>query len=237
MADTTTTRALKGPQANFLVRLLVVLFALTYVSYALYFVVDTWIHNGRILRCVLGLDGRAALSPLFVACVHAVVGSVLGAGVLDLVSFHKYVAVEKNFEKAHVWGYFIGPWLAAALGLIVFGLLQSGLLILSGGAGDSSNSEVRNLGFLAIGFLSGFGWNDVTRRLQQIVRRFFSESLGARDDERGRPMRGEEAQGPAAGSEAPAASVGVTTNDVPGDDAAQQGAAADRQGPHSDRPR
>jgi hypothetical protein len=197
MTEADRTPELKERQAHFVVRLLVVLFALTYMSYTFYFVVDLWALNGRILRGLLRVDLCTKLSPLFIACVHSVAGSVLGSGVLDLVSFHKYVAVEKNFEMAHIWGYFIGPWLAAVLGLIVFALLQSGLLILSGG-GDPNNDEIRNLGFLAIGFLSGFGWYDVTMRLQQIVRRFFSQSLGdhSETNELGKQAGSEQARPP-----------------------------------------
>ena len=117
MANTTTTPTLKGPQANFLVRLLVVLFALTYISSSLYFVVDTWIHNERILRCVLGVDAGTALSPLFVAGVHAVVGSVLGAGVLDLVSSRRYVAVEKGLRECACMGLLHRPLARGGVGI------------------------------------------------------------------------------------------------------------------------
>jgi hypothetical protein len=51
------------------------------------------------------------------AALFSVFGSILGAGVLDIFSLHKYVAVRRDFQTPHVWGYFFAPWLAAVLGL------------------------------------------------------------------------------------------------------------------------
>ncbi|HEY0725869.1 MAG TPA: hypothetical protein VGD41_18115, partial [Pyrinomonadaceae bacterium] len=88
--------------------------------------------------------------------------------------------VKRDFRPDHVWGYFVAPWLAAVLGLIVFALLQTGLLVFSGGGSSAGiepkNPAIANLGFLLTGFLAGFGWYDMVLLIRRMVQRFFHES-------------------------------------------------------------
>ncbi len=170
------TGIVPGPQVPFAVKLLIVAFALSYITVAFYLVVDCWVHEQKTLKHLLGLPAEQILSPIFMFAVYAVLGSILGAGALDIVSFHRYVAVKRDFQQPHVWGYFVAPWLAAVLGLIVFALLQTGLLVFSGGASSSSNSEVSQLGYLTVGFLAGFGWYQAIQKIREVVTRFFASS-------------------------------------------------------------
>jgi hypothetical protein len=121
--------------------------------------------------------GMACPNPpgIFTALLHAMLGGILGAGVLGMVSFHRYVSMLGVFDVRHAWGYLFAPLLGAVLGLIVFALLQSGLLIFSGNTVNQT-TVVANLGYLALGFLSGFGWYSATRRIERLVTRFFSEN-------------------------------------------------------------
>ncbi len=169
--------ASRAEQASFMARFAIMVFVLSYITAAFYLVVDLWVHEYGILHRWVGYGEDEPLPTLFVSGVHAVLGAVLGAGVLDIVSFHKYVAVRQDFQRQHVWGYFFAPWLAAVLGLIVFALLQSGLLIFSGSGESPRSPEVANLGLLAIGFLSGFGWYEAVGRIRKLVIRFFSTPL------------------------------------------------------------
>ena len=136
-----------------------------------------------MLKRLLALGTQDKLTPIFVYAIYAVLGSILGAGALDIVSFHKHVSINQDFQEAHIWGYFLAPWLAAVLGLIVFALLQSGLLVFSGGISSSSNSEIAQLGYLAVGFLSGFGWLQAVEKVREIVQRFFAAHPKRSDDE------------------------------------------------------
>jgi hypothetical protein len=165
--------AAPAPQAPLVMKLLIILFTLSYMTAAMYLVVDCWVLGQTTLKAALGLPADHLLPEIFVSAVFAVLGAVLGAGALDLVSFHRYVAVKRDFQAPHVWGYFFAPWLAAVLGLIVFALVRSGLLVFGGGPSGESPSDVSNLGYLAVGFLSGFGWFQATERIREIVSGFF----------------------------------------------------------------
>lgn len=161
-------------QANFLSKLLVAIYIIAYVMIALLLFVDGWIHNHSLIRSLFTLSPDEEFPLMFSSALFTCLGSILGCGVLAMVSFHNYVAYECNFQTSHIWGYFGGPLLAMVLGLIVFALLQSGLLIFSSGPPVSEQTDTTNLGYLAIGFLSGFGWYRVTKRIERLVARVFT---------------------------------------------------------------
>lgn len=170
--------AAPGPQAPFLVKLLLVAWIVVYLLAALALLLDIWVLQRQTLLNLLGLPAGAALSSGFLSALHAMLGAVLGAGVMDIVSFHTYASVKGDFQSRHVWGYLLAPLLAAVLGLIVFALLQSGLLVFAG-HGKGEPDELARLGYLAVGFLAGFGWYEATSSIRAIVRRFFSGAAGS----------------------------------------------------------
>lgn len=170
------------PQAHFIVKLFVLLYVLSYITIVFVLLVDGWVHGYAITMKLLFLPQDANLPPIFISAIHTILGSLLGCGVLAIASFHKYVAYKKSFESQHVWGYFCGPWLAATLGLIIFALLQSGLLIFSGNLSGNGQAETANLGYLTIGFLAGFGWYRVTKVIERLVTRVFIVAPSKNED-------------------------------------------------------
>src|SRR5262249_42333042 len=122
-------------QASFPTKLVVCVFVALYVVGTIRLLFNLWLGNGGDVTWLLGMPG-AALEKNVVPIVHTVLGAILGAGVLDLVSFHHYVAIRNNFQARHCWGYFFAPILAAALGIMTYALLRTGLLVFAGGGGD-----------------------------------------------------------------------------------------------------
>lgn len=178
------THVLPGPQAaggqpaGIITKLIVIGFIIGYITIGLIIFIDTWVGEQVVLKSLVRGSLVDAIPQAFVSAFYMMIGAILGCGVLDVVSFHKYVAVKRDFQRSHVWGYFVAPWLAAVLGLIVFALLQTGLLVFSGGkssAASEQNPEAAYLGFLATGFLAGFGWYEVTQRIRRLVVRFFRD--------------------------------------------------------------
>ncbi len=170
------TDVVPAPPAAFAVKFFIIVFTLSYISVVLYLVLDTWVHEQAMLKRLLDLKTDEQLLPNFLSAIYAVLGSILGAGALGLVSFHRHVSVKQDFQLPHVWGYFVAPWLSAVLGLIVFALLQTGLLVFSGGASSGQNTEISHMGYLMVGFLSGFGWVQAVEKIREVVNRFFAAS-------------------------------------------------------------
>lgn len=173
------TDSVSPPQAKLIVKLAVIIFVILYISLALLLVADSWVGTQRAAHWFMG-NSPGVVPADFLSGFYSIIGALLGCGVLEVVSFHKYVAVKRDFRPEHVWGYFVAPWLAAVLGLVVFALLQTGLLVFSGGGSssgiESKNPAIANLGFLLTGFLAGFGWYDMVLFIRRMVQRFFHDS-------------------------------------------------------------
>ncbi len=169
-------------KVHFIIKLLIILYILTYITIVFVVFTDSWVHDYEMTKKILFLSPDANIPPTFISVIHTILGSMLGCGVLAIASFHKYVAYQQCFESQHVWGYFCGPWLAASLGLVIFALLQSGLLIFSGNLSENEQSDTANLGYLAIGFLAGFGWYRVTKVIELLVTRVFTIAPSRNDD-------------------------------------------------------
>ena len=153
---------------------LIVLWMIAYTSLALYCILDLWISPSHVLCRVFAIADCSKFPPSATSAAHAILGGIIGAGVLGMVSFHKHVSLQQSFNLAHGWGYLFAPLLGALLGLIVFALVQSGLLVFSGTAQLDKPSFVANLGYISVGFLAGFGWYQATQGIDRIVKRFFS---------------------------------------------------------------
>lgn len=156
-------------------KVVLVVWMLAYTTAALVLIIEGWLRNYGLLRQAFCIPSDQELSALLVAAFHSILGGILGAGALGMVSFHKHISIKQVFNNAHAWGYLFAPWLAAVLGLIVFALLQAGLLVFSGTALSSEKSDTAPLGYLAIGFLSGFGWYQATQRIRRLIKKFFAE--------------------------------------------------------------
>lgn len=164
------------PASGFLIAI-VVLFSLSYLTFSLWLLIDLWARDKSFITHVLSIK-KENLDVTFLMALYTTVGALVGSGTLDLVSYHKYVGVNRNFQRSHIPGYFFGPWLAGTVGLIVFCLLQSGLFIFSGSQNVAvQETTVSKMAYISVGFLSGFGWMSAIEKIREIVTRFFAKDL------------------------------------------------------------
>jgi len=106
-------------------------------------------------------------TPIYLLLFTAL-GAILGGAILNIISFHKYFSVEKSFDIEYFWGFFFTPILSAIVGIVVFALVQGGLLVLNGSLDNASPSINSALGFSAIGCISGYNWDIFIRKLQEL---------------------------------------------------------------------
>lgn len=100
-------------------------------------------------------------------------GSLLGCALLNIISFHRYVAVEKFFDLDHIYGFFLSPILAVIVGLLTFSIMHSGIFILSGSGNIQSDSFSASLGHLAIGAIAGYNWDVFIKKVQTLSNNLF----------------------------------------------------------------
>lgn len=158
--------------------IILIVFSLSYLSLSLWILIDLWVRDKDFIAHALSIKKENLNDNLtFVMALYTVTGALMGNAVLDFVSYHKYWAVRRDFQASHIPGFFYGPWLAGTIGLIIFCLLQSGLFVFSGGAAqnvDIKETAVSKMGYISVGFLSGFGWMKAVEKIQEVVSRFFS---------------------------------------------------------------
>lgn len=95
-------------------------------------------------------------------------GAILGGATLGITSLHKYAAVNKKLDIDHLWGYLMAPILSVIIGILIFCLLYSGLIILTGGSNpDTENNSVK-IGYLCMGAICSYNWDVFIKKLQQL---------------------------------------------------------------------
>lgn len=163
--------------------LVIFLFTISYSLLGMWLLFDGYLNSFSSLYWLWGLDD-SGFPAIFRLAIFSLVGSILGCATLDIVSFHKYIAIKKVFDLDHIWGFFFSPILASIIGLIVFALFQSGLLVFSGNLSTEESPVTAELGFTAIGFVAGYSWHDVVSKFREISDGFF------RKEQNGKPAGG-----------------------------------------------
>jgi len=164
----------KRKYPNFHVSMIgVFFFTISYCIGGLWLLFDGWLNGFSSIYWIWGVNESVGIPPIYKLAMMSLVGSILGCGTLDIVSFNKYVAIEKTYDLDHIWGFFISPVLASIIGLIVFALFQSGLLVFSGSFSNEKAPVTAELGFTAVGFISGYSWHDVINKFRDISQGLF----------------------------------------------------------------
>lgn len=167
-----------GPQKKYpnfhFSMIFIFLFMISYCVFGIWLLFDGWINKFSSLYWLWSINPNIGLPPIYSLALMSLIGSILGCGTLDIVSFHKYVAIEKCYDLDHIWGYLISPVLAAIVGLLIFSLFQSGLLIFSGGFNAESTPVTASLGFTAIGFVAGYSWPEAVKKFKDVSKSLFS---------------------------------------------------------------
>lgn len=101
-------------------------------------------------------------------------GGAIGAAVNNLRSFIAWHAEERAFGWRFIWKYLAMPPLGGTLAVLVYGILQGGMAVFTGGSvsGDSATS-VTSLSAWVTGTLAGYGAHKVFKWLDDKVNSLF----------------------------------------------------------------
>ena len=152
---------------------LLTIYIVVYLVASLWLFVEGWLNQFSALNVLWGYPPEQTFPPMLQSAMFSLTGAIMGCGVLGISSFYRYVSVENSFQRHHLWGYYFAPILAAVIGLVIFALLQSGLLVFSGSS--TGISPVSHLGYLSIGFISGYGWYQFTVKIDELVGKLLSK--------------------------------------------------------------
>lgn len=155
---------------------LISLYMLAYSLVSIWLLFDGWVNKFSSIHWLWKIQEGQGFPGSISLALFSTFGAVLGGLVLSITSFHKYIAIEKSFDTDHLWGFIFTPILSSIVGLIVFTLVQSGLLVLSGSFTENDQSISAALGFTAIDCISGYNWDVVIGKLQELSKSVISKS-------------------------------------------------------------
>ncbi|MFT7680658.1 MAG: glycerol uptake facilitator-like aquaporin [Moritella dasanensis] len=144
------------------------LYLTVYPTFTIWLLFDGLTNKFSSLYFLWKIDPLIGFSTTVNLLFFTTMGAILGGAILNIISFHKYFSVEKNFNIEYLWGYFFTPILSAVVGIVAFSLVQGGLLVLNGSLADKPESINSALGFIAIGCIAGYNWDVFIRKLQEL---------------------------------------------------------------------
>jgi hypothetical protein len=168
MTEQTTSSDSTVAKKNGKVLNLIPIYIFIYTLTAIWILIDGLLTDFSFILKLWVIDDSQAVPPIVTYLIFTMVGSVLGSSLLGITSFHRYQAVEKSFDVDHLWGFFFSPLLALIVGILIFAIIQSGLVVLSGNLASATNPENATLGYLAIGGISGYNWDVVVKKIQNL---------------------------------------------------------------------
>ena len=147
---------------------LVPLYTLAYSLFAIWLLVDGWLTSFSSILNLWHLDEGFKVPAQVPFLFFTIVGALLGSAILSITSFHRHYAINCSFNSKHIWGYFLAPLLATLVGCLVFAIVQSGLLVLTGDIANESDPVRATLGYVTIGGVAGYNWDIFVKKLENL---------------------------------------------------------------------
>jgi len=172
MSQTTFTVVREGPPAAVLA-VATFGYLVSATLFALWELVDVWSGRYRLMAW-LGFDAAAcAASATFRQMAFVAVGGFLGSALSGIRSLIFWHCMHKAFEPRFFWKYATSPLSGAALALLVQVLIRAGTSMLGADFSAGGGGARQSMMMFAIGMLSGYGAEQVTRWLDDQVKRLF----------------------------------------------------------------
>ena len=155
--------------------ILLFIYIICYSLFTSVVMISGWIDNFSFLFSMLPVSDGFKPQASIVLGFNCILGAILGGAVLNITSFHRYIAIEKKFDTAHIWGFFFTPLLSLIVGILTFCFLQSGLLILNGSQISTNVNLTSSLGFTAMGAIAGYNWDVFIDKMKNLSKNLNEE--------------------------------------------------------------
>lgn len=148
-------------------------YSLAAIAYLGWVLLDTWTgqFSTWFLQPVKGVLGQQVDANVFRLVVYTAIGGGMGAAINNIRGFLQWHAERRGFGWRFVWKYIALPPLGAALAVLVYGILQSGIAVFNGGTVNVSS--ITSFSAWAIGTLAGYGSHQVFIWLDDKVSSLF----------------------------------------------------------------
>lgn len=152
---------------------LVPIYVFAYSIFAFWLLIDGWLTGFSSLLKLWDVSQNSKIPAQVPFLFFTMLGSLLGCAILGITSFHRHYAINRSFNRRHIWGFFLAPLLAATVGCLIFAIIQSGLLVLTGDIANEEDPVRATLGYVTIGGVAGYNWDVFVKKLENLSQDLF----------------------------------------------------------------
>lgn len=160
---------------RWLLALVIFIYLMVYSFLSIKYLFISWSGDFSFLGRILHSGNSFSANEEIKLAVFTIFGAVLGGATLGITSLHKYAAVTKSLDIDHLWGYFMAPVLSIIIGILIFCLLYSGLIVLTGGTGPEVEKNSVKIGYLCMGAICSYNWDVFIKKLQKLSKNISEE--------------------------------------------------------------
>lgn len=160
---------------RFFLSFVIFLYIMTYTIITLRYLLRAWTDDYSFLNTLCDFSSPLAINNEIKLAIFTIFGAILGGATLGITSLHKYSAVTKSLDADHLWGYIMAPVLSIVIGVLIFCLLYSGLLVLNGGERNITEQTSIKIGYLSLGAICSYNWDVFVMKLQKLSKHVSDE--------------------------------------------------------------
>lgn len=135
----------------------------------------TWVGNFSFLTILIPEEKISIVEEPMKLAIFTIMGALLGGSTLGITSLHKHAAITKKLDIDHLWGYLMAPILSVIIGILIFGFLFSGLMVLTGGNSGNTGANGVKIGYLSMGAICSYNWDVFIMKLQKLSQKIPNE--------------------------------------------------------------
>lgn len=158
-----------------LLSFVIFIYIMIYTLFAIKYFFLSWAGDYGFLNDLIHPSDSLIANEEIKLAIFTVLGALFGGATLGITSLHRYSAVTKTLDIDHLWGYLMAPILSIVIGILIFCLLYSGLMVLNGGASINAAQTSVKIGYLSIGAICSYNWDVFVMKLQKLSKHVSEE--------------------------------------------------------------
>ncbi|MEW5118747.1 hypothetical protein QWY69_021325 [Klebsiella aerogenes] len=160
---------------RFLLSFVIFVYIMTYTLFSIKYLFLSWAGDYAFLNDLIHASDSFVANEEMKLAIFTIIGALFGGATLGITSLHKYSAVTKKLDIDHLWGYLMAPILSIVIGILIFCLLYSGIIVLNGGASINTAQTSVKIGYLSLGAICSYNWDVFVMKLQKLSKHVSDE--------------------------------------------------------------
>ncbi len=158
-----------------LLSFVIFIYIMIYTLFAIKYFFLSWSGDYGFLNDLIHPSDSLIANEEIKLAIFTILGALFGGATLGITSLHRYSAVTKTLDIDHLWGYLMAPILSIVIGILIFCLLYSGLMVLNGGASINAGQASVKIGYLSLGAICSYNWDVFVMKLQKLSKHVSDE--------------------------------------------------------------